>query len=302
MSFFEIVIEACKDNDTRHLIDFLNNNPDVINTIDTAIEIAQREDNAEIVELLQGYDLELTKIDLDIRESIFFMSGHREEIALKALLRDNPVYINDGLRAAALFGWEEMVHYALENGADFHYAPEGQNNAFHNAVGRGHINIIELFVFLDPEIIKTLNGDGISALNVAILHGKGEVVNWLVGMGVDINNIDILGNNALHYAMEIQDLTIIELLLGHGVNINVINDQGQTPLDMAREIGGEIAERLEIAALVLENIGHIPNISNLLDQGERQITAADIIRVNQEMTQEMMSLSSLGSLSIWPIL
>jgi ankyrin repeat protein len=54
----------------------------------------------------------------------------------------------------------------------------------------------------------------------------------------DVNEQDVMGNTALHYAVCFSEceiiIPIIELLIKHGANINIKNRFNQTPLDIAK--------------------------------------------------------------------
>jgi ankyrin repeat protein len=50
----------------------------------------------------------------------------------------------------------------------------------------------------------------------------------------DINNVDSIGNSALHLAVTLKNMDeIITYLIQHGADINLINNKGQTPLHLA---------------------------------------------------------------------
>ena len=50
----------------------------------------------------------------------------------------------------------------------------------------------------------------------------------------DINNVDSIGNSALHLAVTLKNMDeIITYLLQHGADINLTNNKGQTPLHLA---------------------------------------------------------------------
>lgn len=50
----------------------------------------------------------------------------------------------------------------------------------------------------------------------------------------DINNVDSIGNSALHLAVTLKNMDeIINYLIQHGADINLVNSKGQTPLHLA---------------------------------------------------------------------
>ncbi|MFB0496642.1 ankyrin repeat protein [Mucilaginibacter sp. OAE612] len=66
-----------------------------------------------------------------------------------------------------------------------------------------------------------------------------EVLNVesVLPLGVDLNELDELGNSPLHWAVMRGDLDIVELLLRSGANPNVICSDGYTPKWSAADFG-----------------------------------------------------------------
>lgn len=117
--------------------------------------------------------------------------------------------------------------------------------------------------------INVCNAEGFTALHIACLHGKTEVVRILIQNGANLNistkkgltplhlacqtqrneiigiiarnkdcNInqqDIRGNTSLHYACYANDSRISEILVKNGADISVKNSTGKSPLQEAHD-------------------------------------------------------------------
>jgi ankyrin repeat protein len=202
------------------------------------------------------------------------ISEKRDGGALKTVLINHPIYNNFALNVLAFYGWEEMFTYLSNSpGADLRYSPEGRGNALQAAIGGGHLNMVRLILTRDPGIINEPNGNGYAALYQAVLF----------------NQIDI-----------------VELLLANGANIHGM-DKNHSSLVLARNRGGEMQERLEMANLLLQH-GIEPALDtlDLLDQGDGRVVVADLLGVNIDMIQdsgmtEMAGMAFLlSTLFIWP--
>lgn len=83
-----------------------------------------------------------------------------------------------------------------------------------------------------------------------------DLVRVVLGMGVDVNAADELGNTALHDAVRTGYLPVVEFLAGHGADAQARNDRDQTALTLAETplpvpgTNGRRATRPEIAALL----------------------------------------------------
>ena len=77
-------------------------------------------------------------------------------------------------------------------------------------------------------------------LMVAAGYGNVEVVKWLVGAGVEVNDVDDVdadGNTALHLAAIRGDTAVVKLLLEAKADPDRVNRFGQRPGNMVR--GGQ---------------------------------------------------------------
>ena len=74
-----------------------------------------------------------------------------------------------------------------------------------------------------------------------------EIVKLLIEKGIDINQIDEQGRNALHLALTRDHKEIVLLLIEKGIDINQTNKDGFNALHLACEEG-----HLEVVQILIE--------------------------------------------------
>jgi ankyrin repeat protein len=94
-----------------------------------------------------------------------------------------------------------------------------------------------------------VSADGSTALQiVARKPNQTEIINYLIGKGVDANKADNEGNNALMAAASGKDLNNVKAILPKVKNINAVNANGESALTHAVRYGSP-----EIVAYLLDN-------------------------------------------------
>ncbi|OAQ59049.1 ankyrin repeats (3 copies) domain-containing protein [Pochonia chlamydosporia 170] len=101
----------------------------------------------------------------------------------------------------------------------------------------------KITVLRSLEVAADKGGD---AMVLAAQHGHGEIVNLILGGGVDVNSKHE-GGTALIRASEHGHLDVVELLLQHGADVNLKNQQG-SPLILASKQG-----HLDVVQLLIEH-------------------------------------------------
>ncbi|KAH0569068.1 hypothetical protein KQX54_021776 [Cotesia glomerata] len=81
--------------------------------------------------------------------------------------------------------------------------------------------------------INTINKDGATPLNLALLTANEEVINVFLRHGVDINTVMQSGLTPLQYAIKHNKESMVLILLKHGANIKVLNKSGRSILNFA---------------------------------------------------------------------
>lgn len=78
--------------------------------------------------------------------------------------------------------------------------------------------------------------NGVTTLMMAVAKGNAEITQWLLETGANVNSVNYLRQNALHYAVIHNQPKMIDLLRQNGGEIKA-NAHGVTPLMMAIQLG-----------------------------------------------------------------
>lgn len=179
----------------------------------------------------------------------------------------------------------KVVKFLLENGADFSDVFDGEkiiveckNNkdeitemlsVFSNPknltregksllqllIEEGNIKNLLSFIKNKNLDINSLNAKSQTALHIAIKEKKFDIFLALIELGADVEVLDSVGNNLLHYAVNSGDYRFVSKLLSlNKSDINAVNKLGLTPLNFAAS-----KSKIIIANALLEK-GANPNI------------------------------------------
>ncbi len=94
--------------------------------------------------------------------------------------------------------------------------------------------LIKELLNLDIDL-KRVNIDGQNTYEAAILTQNKEIIQLFIDKGLDLNQVDKFGNNAIHVLLNHKkdNLAFLVELIQKGTDINGLNGQGQTPLYLA---------------------------------------------------------------------
>jgi len=216
-------------------------------------------------------------------------------------LNDNPfagLYRFDVLRDVNT-GGITALHHAVErghkvaelliaNGVDVNAKDEDGNTPLHYAVrlGRSRKDIIKLLIENGVDI-NAKNNDGQTPVDVALSRNRNEFVELLIEegadvsldvaarfgvltkvkslieKGTDINEKDVSGKAALHYAVEYGNKDVVEWLIDNGADVNVEDNDRNTPGHVAL---GE--DNRSILELLIANGANLDSIHLSAYQGD----------------------------------
>lgn len=106
------------------------------------------------------------------------------------------------------------------------------------AIMRGDMEGVQRFISADPTVVTlSLNPARQTALHVAALFGHNDIARLLLSQGAQINQPDVTGCAALHFAVAgyaSRDCVIglLRMLLEYGADVNQ-RSKGTTPLQLA---------------------------------------------------------------------
>lgn len=153
-----------------------------------------------------------------------------------------------GLTLATAYGHLKCVKLLLANKAKPNLTDNKGYCSLHWAAQKGHKKIaIELINH--NASIDVLGEFNRTPMDMAVYHGKAEMVKLLLAKGANVNAQNDQGCTLLHIAIEQGHLSVvIELIQSPHLNVNVVDSSNHSPLFYAIGLG-----RTDIAALI---VGH----------------------------------------------
>ncbi len=124
---------------------------------------------------------------------------------------------------------EEKIKMILDAGVDINQRYGGGETALHVACLKAKKEVVS-FLLQQGADVNSISYDGISPLDFAIHTRRLDLVELLVEAGADVNTRLPSGDSALHLACEQGDDRLIDLLLKKGADLHQRNKDHQTPL------------------------------------------------------------------------
>lgn len=124
------------------------------------------------------------------------------------------------LSAACYFGCYNCVHYLLSHGSEVLHEDKKRKTPFLFAVAGGSLKIIQLLIECGSNINDT-DIDGNGAIHYAIKYNQKSLILYLCYVtGLDINSQNKKKETPLHFAATSMQTDVIQMLLFHGANVN----------------------------------------------------------------------------------
>lgn len=192
------------------------------------------------------------------------------DLAQKDRDGDTPLHI------AASKGDNDTIVALLEAGAPTKCLNMDRETPMRAAERAGHTDTVNLLQTADPAPEGDLerrmaefdtsqpnlqDNLGRTALHMAVLLGRLEIVQQLLKSEASTEIMDEIKRTPLHYAVQQKDSAVTKTLLTKGANVNAVEAQGRTPLYFAAEADNIAVVRMLLAAkavFVASHQGHTP--------------------------------------------
>lgn len=123
-----------------------------------------------------------------------------------------------------------------------------EQESFFDAIRQGDLNTIKTLGNKHPELLKGKDQRGSTPLILAAYYNRGDIVEFLLQKGSDVNEKDGTGNTALMGVCFKGYTDIAEQLMNAGADVNITNAMGSSCLIFAVTFN-----QLEIARLLIEH-------------------------------------------------
>jgi len=150
------------------------------------------------------------------------------------------MFLNYKLIEAAKSGQLAVVSQLVER----HKTPVNYQNcdegttALAAAVIGGYDNIVSYLVEHGADVnLANLRGE--TPLHLAVLYDNVDIISFLLGEGSWLESEDECGDTSLMFATREDKLHAVEVLLMHGADPEHPNEDGETPAMLAEEVGSE---------------------------------------------------------------
>jgi len=187
------------------------------------------------------------------------------------------------LQYAVLTGRVPLVRLLLDAGARATGEYRDGQSLLHAAAARGSVPVLDLLLDNAKMNVQTLDSNGNTPLDSAVLHGQQGAVETLLRHHADAKYVHpIDGRGALHEACMRGFADLLQPLLDAGADLNARDRFGQTPLDIALaykngkvvatllQLGQRLAESQNIAEQTMESAtlrGQTEIVRILLENG-----------------------------------
>jgi hypothetical protein len=105
--------------------------------------------------------------------------------------------------------------------------------SLHAVVAKGDFENARKLVEQGADVEAKDPGTGASVLHYAVMRGNPEILQFLLGRGVDVNSRTRNGTTPLHTAVLYNRYEVAEMLLNKGADVGAKSSSGATPLAIA---------------------------------------------------------------------
>lgn len=255
---------------------------DLIDYLDTPLNLAAKNGFSDVVELLLKYGADINHSgSLQETPLIKAIKNHHFS-TVKTLIFYNvtinqPPYYGTALMQAIKINNHKVVELLLQNGADVNQTGglDGETPLC-LAAERADAEIIKLLLAYGAIIDKPSITFGLTPLWIVSRNGYITLVEMFISHGADVNKTSLNGITPLWIAAYHGYTKIINTLLLHKADVNLANDHGETPIWCAAQRGHRAAVELLLISGADVNKADNRNITAMqiaITHGEYKIVA-----------------------------
>merc|ERR1712118_118136 len=111
---------------------------------------------------------------------------------------------------------------------------ENTSVSVHDAAKRGDLQRLQEFL-TDGKDVNAKDFKGVTPLGYAVGHDQLSAVKVLIDAKADLDDVDSVGNSAVHFAAGYGRGKVLEHLLARGAQASKVNQMGLTPLAAAQQ-------------------------------------------------------------------
>ncbi|XP_051511602.1 NF-kappa-B inhibitor epsilon-like [Myxocyprinus asiaticus] len=214
-------IEKCSISEGENATDSENNNEEEVNLLTTVTEDGDTILHLAIIHEEQHFAHQLIEL------------FPRELLDIQNNLYQTPLHL------ATYLNQHSIVKDLVANGVSLELQDQDGNTPLHVACERGFWDCAnEMIHNASPNklahVLEAQNWRGLTCLHVATVHKQRRLMRLLMKKGVNLNTQEgTSGKTALHMAVELHDVYMVNLLLNSGTDVDAAMFNGCTALHLA---------------------------------------------------------------------